>query len=38
MIANDLLAQLLVALRGKYGVTIDEQVFTAAFQQQQPPQ
>ena len=34
MIANDLLAQLLVALRGKYGVTINEQVFTAAFQQQ----
>jgi peptidyl-prolyl cis-trans isomerase D len=34
MIANDLLAQLLVALRGKYGVTVNEQVFTAAFQQQ----
>jgi len=34
MVANDLLAQLLVALRGKYGVTINEQVFTAAFQQQ----
>jgi peptidyl-prolyl cis-trans isomerase D len=34
MIANDLLAQLLVALRGKYGVTINEQVFAAAFQQQ----
>jgi peptidyl-prolyl cis-trans isomerase D len=34
MVANDLLAQLLVALRGKYGVNINEQVFTAAFQQQ----
>jgi peptidyl-prolyl cis-trans isomerase D len=34
MIANDLLAQLLAALRGKYGVTVNEQVFTAAFQQQ----
>jgi peptidyl-prolyl cis-trans isomerase D len=35
MIANDLLAELLVALRGKYGVNVNEQVFTAAFQQQQ---
>ena len=34
MIANDLLAELLVALRGKYGVTVNEQVFAAAFQQQ----
>jgi peptidyl-prolyl cis-trans isomerase D len=34
MIANDLLAQLLAGLRGKYGVTVNEQVFTAAFQQQ----
>jgi len=34
MIANDLLAQLLVALRGKYGVTVNDQVFAAAFQQQ----
>ena len=34
MIANDLVAQLLAALRGKYGVTVNEQVFTAAFQQQ----
>ena len=34
MIANDLLAQLLAGLRGKYGVSVNEQVFTAAFQQQ----
>jgi peptidyl-prolyl cis-trans isomerase D len=38
MIANDLLAELLVALRGKYGVNVNEQVFTAAFQQQQQQQ
>lgn len=36
MVANDLVAQLLGALRGKYGVTVNEQVFTAAFQPQQP--
>jgi peptidyl-prolyl cis-trans isomerase D len=35
MIANDLVAQLLVALRGKYGVTVDEQSFAAAFKPQQ---
>jgi peptidyl-prolyl cis-trans isomerase D len=35
MVANDLVAQLLVALRGKYGVTVDEQAFTAAFRPQQ---
>jgi len=34
MVANDLLAQLLAALRGKYGVTVNDQVFAAAFQQQ----
>jgi peptidyl-prolyl cis-trans isomerase D len=37
MIANDLVAQLLVALRGKYGVTMDEPVFAAAFRPQQQP-
>ena len=31
-------AELLVALRGKYGVDVNEQVFTAAFQQQQQQQ
>jgi peptidyl-prolyl cis-trans isomerase D len=36
MVANDLIAQLLGALRGKYGVEINEQVFTAAFRPQQP--
>jgi len=35
MVANDLVAQLLAALRGKYGVTINEAVFAAAFQPQQ---
>lgn len=35
MIANDLITQLLTALRGKYGVTVDEQVFAAAFTPQQ---
>jgi peptidyl-prolyl cis-trans isomerase D len=34
MIANDLVAQLLAALRAKYGVTVNEQVFTTAFQPQ----
>lgn len=38
MISNDLVAQLLAALRAKYGVTVNEQVFEAAFQSQQPPQ
>ena len=38
MIANDLVAQLLAALRAKYGVTVNEQVFETAFQSQQPPQ
>jgi hypothetical protein len=36
MIGNDLVAQLLAALRAKYGVTVNEQAFTAAFQPQQP--
>jgi peptidyl-prolyl cis-trans isomerase D len=35
MIANDLITQLLAALRAKYGVTVNEQVFTAAFAPQQ---
>ena len=37
MIGNDLAAQLLAALRAKYGVTVNEQVFAAAFQPQQQP-
>jgi peptidyl-prolyl cis-trans isomerase D len=35
MIANDLVAQLLGALRSKYGVTVNDQVFAAAFASQQ---
>ncbi|MCW5735647.1 MAG: SurA N-terminal domain-containing protein [Enhydrobacter sp.] len=35
MIANDLVTQLLGALRAKYGVTVDEQVFATAFAPQQ---
>lgn len=35
MVANDLIAQLLAALRGKYGVTVNDQVFAAAFTSQQ---
>ncbi len=35
MIGNDLAAQLLAALRAKYGVTVNDQVFAAAFQPQQ---
>jgi peptidyl-prolyl cis-trans isomerase D len=38
MIGNDLVAQFLGALRTKYGVTVDEQAFTAAFQSQQQQQ
>jgi peptidyl-prolyl cis-trans isomerase D len=34
MIGNDLIGQLLGALRAKYGVSVNEQVFTAAFQPQ----
>ncbi|TMJ26485.1 MAG: hypothetical protein E6G95_13595 [Alphaproteobacteria bacterium] len=34
MIGNDLVAQLLAALRAKYGVSVDEQAFMAAFQPQ----
>jgi len=34
MIGNDLVTQLLGALRSKYGVTVNEQVFAAAFQAQ----
>jgi peptidyl-prolyl cis-trans isomerase D len=36
MIGNDLIAQLLGALRAKYGVSVDERVFMAAFQPQNP--
>jgi len=35
MIANDLVTQLLGALRAKYGVSVNEQVFAAAFAPQQ---
>lgn len=36
MIANDLILQLVAALRAKYGVTVDEAAFQATFQPQQP--
>jgi peptidyl-prolyl cis-trans isomerase D len=35
MVANDLVTQLLGALRAKYGVSVNEQVFAAAFAPQQ---
>lgn len=35
MIANDLILQLIAALRTKYGVSIDQAAFAATFQQQQ---
>jgi peptidyl-prolyl cis-trans isomerase D len=38
MIGNDLVTQFLAALRTKYGVSVDEQVFTSAFQAQQQQQ
>jgi peptidyl-prolyl cis-trans isomerase D len=34
MVANDLILQLIAALRTKYGVTVDEAVFVAAFRPQ----
>lgn len=34
MVANDLITQLMAALRGKYGVTVNDQVFAAAFTSQ----
>ena len=34
MVGNDLIGQLLAALRAKFGVTVNEQVFMAAFQPQ----
>ena len=37
MVANDLILQLIAALRTKYGVTVDEAVFAAAFKPQQQP-
>ncbi len=37
MIATDLVAQLLGALRQKYGVSLDEAAFAAAFQSQEQP-
>jgi peptidyl-prolyl cis-trans isomerase D len=36
MMANDLILELVAALRAKYGVTVDERAFAAAFQPQQP--
>ena len=38
MLANDLVAQLLGALRQKYGVTVNQAVFAQAFAPQQAPQ
>ena len=38
MLANDLVAQLLGALRQKYGVTVNQGVFAQAFAPQQAPQ
>ena len=38
MIGNDLVTQFLAALRAKYGVSVNEEVFTAAFQSQQQQQ
>ena len=37
MVANDLILQLVAALRTKYGVTVDEAAFAAAFRPQQQP-
>jgi peptidyl-prolyl cis-trans isomerase D len=37
MIANDLILQLVAALRTKYGVTVDEATFLASFRPQQQP-
>jgi peptidyl-prolyl cis-trans isomerase D len=37
MVANDLVLQLVAALRTKYGVTVDEAAFAAAFRPQQQP-
>jgi peptidyl-prolyl cis-trans isomerase D len=37
MIANDLILQLVAALRTKYGVTVDEAMFLASFRPQQQP-
>ena len=36
MMANDLILELVAALRAKYGVTVDEAAFAAAFRPQQP--
>jgi peptidyl-prolyl cis-trans isomerase D len=37
MVANDLILQLIAAMRAKYGVTVDEAVFVAAFKPQNQP-
>ncbi|MBV8394620.1 MAG: hypothetical protein JOY81_15690, partial [Alphaproteobacteria bacterium] len=38
MVANDMIAQLIAALRARYGVSIDQQMFASAFQFQQQQQ
>jgi len=38
MVGNDLVSQFLAALRTKYGVSVDQQVFTSAFQSQSQQQ
>jgi peptidyl-prolyl cis-trans isomerase D len=38
MVGNDLVAQMLGALRQKYGVTVDQAVFAQAFSPQQQQQ
>lgn len=35
MVANDMISQLLAALRARYGVTVDQQMLATAFQSQQ---
>ena len=35
MVSNDLIVELVSALRAKYGVSVDEAVFAAAFKPQQ---
>ncbi len=38
MVANDMIAQLIAALRARYGVSVDQPAFAAAFQPQQQQQ
>ena len=37
MVANDLILQLIAAMRTKYGVVVDEATFVAAFKPQHQP-